>query len=158
MAWQDYLNLISFGLSANRPTAGNLDNPKVPRFYVATDSGVVSIWNPAINAWLNSDNMVSSITAAGASQGNSTPIVTNTVLVATATVSTHGVMLPAAATGLEITVVNVGPTFGNKVYPTLHQFINAGASSAADATVLGALKTTVYLAKDNLHWVTLRSA
>lgn len=158
MAWQDYLNIITFGLAANRPASP--DKPELTRLYFATDTGVVSAWNPTGKVWCvgNTVNLVSNINSAGATQGNATPIVTNTVLVTTATASSKGVLLPVAATGLEVTVANIGPTFGTKVYPQLHAFINAGASSAADGTVLAALKSTVYLAKDALHWVTLRSA
>lgn len=160
MAWNDYLSLLQFGLSANKPTAANVDKPELPKLYIATDTGTISVWNPTSKAWMNGSavNLVSSIVSAGATQGNATAITTNTVLVTTATASSKGVMLPAAATGLEVTIANIGPTFGTKVYPALHQFINAGASSAADATVLAALKSTVYLAKDALHWITLRSA
>ncbi len=160
MAWNNYLSLLAFGVAANRPTAANVDNPTLARMYVATDSGSISIWNPATKSWMNGNasNFVSNISSAGATQGNATPITTNTVLVTTATASSKGVMLPVAATGLEVTIANVGPTFATKVYPQLHAFINAGASSAADGTVLAALKSTVYLAKDATHWVTLRSA
>ena len=160
MAWQDYLNILMSGVAANRPTAANVDNPTVARQYLSTDTGSIDVWNPVTKAWapMNGAALLSNINSAGATQGSATPITTRTALVTTATASSKGVMLPAAATGLEVTIANVGPTFGTKVYPALHQFINAGASSAADATVLAALKATVYLAKDALHWVTLRGA
>lgn len=45
MAWQDYLNLFQSGLAANLPTS--VDNPTVPRFYYATDTNALYVWNPS---------------------------------------------------------------------------------------------------------------
>lgn len=159
MAWNDYLSILSSGLAANRPTpATNLDYPTVPRYYLSLDNGSLDVWNPTTKAWapVNGSGLLTNIASAGATQGSATPITSRTVIVATATASSKGVQLPAAATGVEVTVVNAGPTFGVKVYPFLHGTINAGASNVADTTVLAALKTTIYLAINATKWVTLR--
>lgn len=157
MAWNDYLNIVSAGLAANRPTSP--DKPELPRVYIATDTGSVSLWNPTARVWAanNGSGIPATIASAGATQGGATAVVNQVTLITTATASSKGVKLPVATTGLEVTLVNKGPTFGVKVYPNTGGFINAGASNAAD-TALAALKTTVYLAIDGLHWVTMRGA
>lgn len=161
MAWQDYLNIFSSGLAANRPTgATTIDNPLIPRLYLSTDTGNIDVWNQVTKAWapLNGSGLTPSIASAGATQGNATAITTRQVVVTTATASSKGVKLPAATTGQEVTIVNAGPTFGVKVYPFLGGKINAVATNGADTTVLGALKGTTYLALDTQKWIAIRGS
>lgn len=161
MSWQNYLSIISFGVEANRPSSvTTVDNPTIPRFYFATDTGSVSLWNPSTSAWaaVNGASLPGPIVSAGSTQGSATAIVNRVAAVTTATASSKGVRLPAAATGIEVIVANLGPTFGVKVYPATGDKINAVATNAADTTVLAALKSTRYLALDTTKWVTLRGA
>lgn len=151
-------SLCQVGLAANRPTQPSEVPVNTFFFYFATDSQALSLWNPTTNSWVadNGPTLPVAIVSAGATQGGATPIVNRTVVVTTATASSKGVELPTAATGLEVTVINKGPTFGVKVYPNVHGTINAGASNAADTTVLAAGKTTIYLALNATNWITIR--
>lgn len=153
-------SLCQTGLAAARPTQPSEVPTNTFVFFYATDTGALSLWNPVTNAWVADGGLgvVGSIASAGSTQLGATPITTRKVVVTTATASSKGVLLPVAATGLEVKVVNIGPTFGVKVYPNSHNFINAGASNAADTTALAALKTTTYLARDGVHWTTMRGA
>lgn len=153
-------SLCQVGLAANRPTQPSEVPVNTFFFYFATDSLGLSIWNPSTNSWVadNGPTLPMAIVSAGATQLGATPVTSRTVVVTTATASSKGVLLPAAATGIEVTIINKGPTFGTKVYPNSHAFINAGASNVADATVLAALKTTIYLALDATHWITIRGS
>lgn len=51
MAFNLYLSLFVSGLVANIPAAANVDNPKVPRLYYATDTNGTYVWNPLTVAW-----------------------------------------------------------------------------------------------------------
>lgn len=156
MSFNQYKDIIREGTLANRPTTP--DQSDFRQIYYATDVDTEYLWSPTLKVWANANGSVSSITAAGASQGNATPITTSKVVVATVSVSTHGVRLPAASTGLEVKVINNGPTFPLEVYPATGGIINALTSNAVDTTKLGVLKTTVYQAIDAKHWVTFRGA
>lgn len=156
MSFDSYKSLIKEGTLAQRPATP--DQSDFRQFYYAKDVDTTYMWSPTLAQWVSENGFISSITAAGATQGNATPITSSKVIVATATVSTHGVLLPAASTGLEVKIINIGPTFPTKVYPNTHGIINGGASNAADATTLAAFKTTIYQARDTQHWVTLRGA
>ena len=154
-------SLCQVGLAAARPTQPSEVPVNTFFFYFATDTQALSIWNPATNAWVADNGPTqpsTSIASAGSTQLGATPILTRTVQVTTATASSKGVLLPLAATGIEVTVINVGPTFGVKVYPNVHGTINAGASNVADTTVLAALKTTIYLALNSTKWITIRGS
>lgn len=126
--------------------------------YYATDTGDYYVWDPAAQVWRINGQKISSIVPAGSTQLGATLITTRKVVVTTATVSTKGVLLPVAVTGMEVVVINIGATFPLKVYPNSHAFINGGSSNAADTTSLASFKTTVYQARDTTHWVTLRGA
>ena|SRR5579872_4689246 len=154
-------SLCQVGLAAARPTQPSEVPVNTFFFFYATDTQALSLWDPSVNAWVadNGPTRPVPIVSAGATQGNATLITSRTVVVTTATASSKGVELPVAATGLEVTIINKpGNTFGFKVYPNTHAFINAGASNAADATVLAAGKTTIYVALDALHWVAIRGS
>lgn len=98
------------------------------------------------------------LTAAGTSQGTAAQITTALAIITVATtVSTRGVKLPAAATGLVITVGN-GATFGSKVYPFLGDKIGAAATNAADSTTLAINKANRYIAVNSVNWIVERGA
>ena len=97
------------------------------------------------------------LAAAGATQGNATLITSRKVNV-TASVSTEGVKLPVWATGLEVDVINVGTARKFKVWPNVNAKVSTGASNAADATLLPAMKDVVYKAVLTNTWMAFRSA
>lgn len=98
------------------------------------------------------------VTAAGATQGNATALTNFKNLVTVAlTASTKGVRLPTAATGLEIVVGNAA-TFGVKVYPASGGQIQAVATNGADGTVLAINKVNRYYAINSTKWIVLRGA
>lgn len=45
MAYNLYGSLFTFGLAAALPTS--VDNPNMPRFYYATDTNALYVWNPS---------------------------------------------------------------------------------------------------------------
>lgn len=95
------------------------------------------------------------LTAAGATQGNATPITSALAVVNVATtVSTHGVKLPVASTGLEVTVCAAG-SFGVKVYPFAGAKIGAANTNVADTT-LAVNKSNTYIAVSGTKWVVQR--
>lgn len=94
------------------------------------------------------------VAAAGASQGTATLISTGKVRV-TVTASTEGVRLPSAATGAQV-MISVPGAVGVKVYPFLHDKIDAGASNVAQALAAG--KTNIYNAYDTTHWTVMKGA
>lgn len=96
------------------------------------------------------------IAAAGASQGDATAITSQKVLVVTVTVSTEGIRLPAAATGIQVLVAN-GAGKGVKIYPATGDKIGAAATNAAD-TLLVTNKANLYQAVNTLLWVVLRGS
>jgi hypothetical protein len=149
-------SMFTSGLAAARPT-----NPNAPTntalWYFATDTGVISNWNPSTSLWQEGDSTQAGA-ATGATQQGALAITSRKIFVTTATASSKGVLLPLAATGLEVIVCNKGPTFGVKVYPNTNDQINAGTTNAADTTVLAKLKVTRYLAADANNWATLRGA
>lgn len=156
-----YRDIAKYGLDANKPTAKlglASDLPNTFQFYYATDTDILYKWNGTAWTAAGDNGMPVAISAAGATQGNATAITSRKAIVTTATASSKGVKLPAAATGLEVVVANVGPTFGVKVYPASGDKINALATNAVDTTVLAALKSTRYMAIDAVKWVTLRGA
>ncbi len=76
------------------------------------------------------------LTAAGATQGSAAAITSlNAIISVSSTVSTRGVRLPVATTGLEVEIANFG-AFGAKVYPATGCKIGANATNVADATLL----------------------
>lgn len=98
------------------------------------------------------------LTAAGTTQLGATAIVgSKAIVTVAATASTHGVRLPTAATGLEVTVANVG-AFGCKVYPATNGKIGAASTNAADSTVLAVNKANRYIAVNTTLWAVQRGA
>lgn len=173
MAWQDYLNVLTSGLFANLPTT--VDNPEVPRFYLCTDTGEIFVWVPAVvsksipspfttppvgGAWqlTNTNGSNTLIAAVGQTQGSATLITGKMAIVTAVATATHnGVKLPVPTTGREVTVVN-GTASGFKVYPSLHNFIQGGASNAADATNLAGYKANKYIGINKTTWAVQRGA
>ncbi len=97
------------------------------------------------------------LAAAGSTQGGATAITSQkAVVTAATTVSTKGVRLPAAATGLEVEVANAA-TFGFKVYPATGGKIGAASTNAADTT-LAINKANRYIAVNTTFWVVQRGA
>lgn len=173
MAWQDYLNIQTSGLLANLPTT--VDNPEVPRSYFCTDTGELYIWVPAVasksipspfttppvgGAWQLSgtNGPATLISAAGQTQGSATLITGKLAIVTAVATATHnGVQLPVPSTGREVTVVN-GTASGFKVYPAPHNFIQAGASNAADTVNVAAYKANKYIGVNKTLWAVQRGA
>lgn len=92
-----------------------------------------------------------SVTATGTTQLGAKAITvfyTNVVQVSTA--STKGVRLPAAATGLAITIVNTG-AFGVKTYPSTNGKIGSAATNASLVIAVG--KFQVFRAINKTQWV-----
>ena len=99
-----------------------------------------------------------SLTATGSTQGGAAAITAfKNVITVSTTASTHGVILPTAATGLTITIGNSG-TFGVKVYPAKGGQIAAVATNGADATVLAINKVNTYMAVNATRWIVYRGA
>jgi len=97
------------------------------------------------------------ITAAGSTQGSAVPITKTLAIVTVATtVSTKGVQLPAASTGLQVIVGNAA-TFGVKVYPATGGKIGAASTNVADTT-LAINKANQYIAVNKTFWVVQRGA
>jgi hypothetical protein len=98
------------------------------------------------------------VTAAGASQGTATAITSSLAIITVATsVSTHGVKLPVAATGLMVWLVNAATTFGVKPYPATGGKIGAASTNAADTT-LAINKANLYIARNTTYWAVQRGA
>lgn len=94
-----------------------------------------------------------SVTATGTTQLGAkaiTAFYTNVVQVSTA--STKGVRLPAAATGLTITLANTG-AFGVKVWPSTNGKIGSASTNAAWTTTLAVGKFQVFRAINKTLWV-----
>lgn len=160
MAWNDYLNLLTSGLSANLPASPDL--PTLNRQYFATDTGITYTWNPILKVWSadGGANGNTVVAAAGHTQGNATAIAATArrVIVATVVTATqNGVVLPTPVTGMEVQILN-GSSGGFKVYPALHNFIGAGASNAADTTNLAIGKANTYIAVSATKWVVQRGS
>lgn len=94
------------------------------------------------------------LAAAGSTQLGAGAITSSRVRV-TVTASTQGVLLPVAATGLEVHV-RVPGTVGVKVWPNANAKIDALSTNAAQALVAG--KGTIYEAYDTTHWITIKGA
>lgn len=93
------------------------------------------------------------VTATGTTQLGAkalTAFVNNVVQASTA--STKGVRLPAAATGLTITVMNGGAAFGVKVYPSTNGKIGSASTNSAWSTVLAVGKFQTYRAINKTLW------
>lgn len=98
---------------------------------------------------------VQSLVAAGASQGTAT-LVTSFVAIATVSLTSEGVRMIAAATGLWRFLFNASAVT-LRAYPFLHRFFDAGASNAD--IVIAAHKGVMFMAKgDGKTWVTLKGA
>jgi hypothetical protein len=110
----------------------------------------------AFNQYFNSSS-IQTIAAAGATQGNATPIPTTRgrIIKVTVTASTQGVKLPVASTGLQMDVL-ADPSVGVKVYPAAGGIIGAAATNAAVA--LAKNKVNTYYAVDKTHWRTATGA
>lgn len=99
---------------------------------------------------------ITTVAAAGASQGNATAIAaTAAVVLVTVTASTEGVKLPTAVAGQQIQVMVPG-TVGVKVYPAAGAAIDAGSSNAAQALAAG--KSNIFTATSTTAWKTLKGA
>jgi len=97
------------------------------------------------------------LAGAGATQGNATPITSQKALVTVSlTNSNHGVILPTAATGLEVEV-GCAATHSVKVYPAVGGKIGAASTNVAD-TLLAPNKANRYLAVNKTFWVVQRGA
>jgi hypothetical protein len=97
------------------------------------------------------------LTAVGSTQGGAAAITSTMAIVTVATtVSTKGVRLPAASTGLEVWVANAA-TFGCKVYPAAGGKIGAASTNVADTT-LAINKANQYIAVNKTLWVVQRGA
>lgn len=95
--------------------------------------------------------------AAGSnSQAGATAITKSRVIVTTVSATSRAVRLPAAATGREVEVYNVGAT-GVKVYPATGDKIAAGATNAV-GTAIAKNKAVKYFAQDATTWRTLVGA
>lgn len=124
------------------------------QFPVDTEAGSgAAPQSAALPTSAGSQGLWATVSAAGATQGDATALTAfkNLITVAT-TASTHGVRLPAAATGLEISVGNNG-TFGVKVYPATGDQIGANSTNAAFSTVLAINRVCRFLAVSGSKWL-----
>lgn len=151
-------SLCQTGLAAALPTSLSEFPSNTFCFYFATDTLILYAWNPTTGLWSTfSSGPAQLLAAAGETQGNATAITATLAIVTAYATTTHnGVVLPAAATGREVTVANKTGG-GIKVYPALHQYIAAGASNVAD-TILATKKANTYIAVDTSHWVVQRGS
>lgn len=185
MAQNNWLDMNRAGLAANLPATtwatgtvfSNNSTPGTPSTgvneapsypgnqtatYYATDTNVTYQWNPATQAWVIQPGAagLALIAAAGQTQGTATAITNQArrvIVTAVATATHNGIKLPVAVTGLEVEIVS-GVSGGFKVYPALHNFIQAGASNAADATNVAAFKSNTYIAVNATTWAVQRGA
>jgi len=135
---------------------------QIPGFRLLDGSLVNSIITPVNNMTGNGTPQAGTFTGMtvggtykGATQGNATAITSSLAIVNVATtVSTHGVKLPTAATGLEVTVCAAG-SFGVKVYPATNNRIGAANTNVADTT-LAINKSNCYIAVSATKWVVQR--
>lgn len=149
-------SLQTSGLAAARPTAPSEQPTNTFITYLATDTGVLSTWNPATNSWFV-EQVPQVIAAAGQTQGNATAILGVLAIVSALVTATHnGVRLPAVSTGLEVAVVSGIAVGGIKVYPATGNKIAAAATNGADATNLAALKTNYYIGVNKTLWSVAR--
>lgn len=161
MPWNDYASVFASGLAANLPTSPDI--PSLPRQYFATDTGFTYTWNPAAIAW-SADGSASGfavVAAAGHTQGNATaisPLKRRVIISALATATQNGLVLPTPVTNMEVQIINGVAAGGVKIYPALHNFIQAGASNAADTTNLAAGKSNTYIAVSASKWMVQRGA
>jgi hypothetical protein len=146
--WQ--FNLVGTESGAN--TGSNL------QLQAIADDGKTII---STQTWTRANGQTSgstqTLTAAGSTQGGATAITSSKVIVTVATtVSTKGVRLPVAATGLEVEVGNAA-TLGFKVYPATNGKIGAASTNAADTT-LAVNKVNRYVAVNTTLWIVQRGA
>jgi hypothetical protein len=91
------------------------------------------------------------LTAAGATQGNATAITSQYAIVTVSTTnSSKGVILPAASTGLYVTVAN-NASHGNKVYPAVGAKISAATTNTSFALTKN--KTIIFRAVSKTAWL-----
>lgn len=99
---------------------------------------------------------ITTVAAAGASQGNATAIAASaSVVVITVTASTEGVKLPTAATGKQVYIF-ADPAVGNKVYAAAAGQKIGAATTATTAYALVKNTATVFLAKNATNWLVLK--
>lgn len=151
-------SLCQAGLAANRPASADEFPANTFFQYLATDTGVISTWNPVTNTWsVGAAPQV--LAAAGQTQGSATPITGTKVIVTVLVTATHnGVKLPVASTGLVVLVANGSAAGGIKVYPAAGGKIGAATTNAADTTNLASLKVNEYVGVNKLLWAVQRGS
>lgn len=133
------------GFSGPQPAGNPAQLPSAAKFPggLALLAGAIGLGSPQV------------VAAAGATQGAAT-LVTGMVAIATVSLTSEGVRMIAAATGLLRFLFNTSAVT-LRAYPFLHGFIDAGASNAD--IVIPAHKGVLFIAKgDGKTWVTIRGA
>lgn len=65
------------------------------------------------------------------------------------------VVMPLAAEGLDITIVNDDSAQDIKIWPAVGDKMNGGTTDAADTTALGETVRRRYVAEDDENWITI---
>ncbi len=119
--------------------------------------GTLTAKNEVTSAGATSTAFPALITATGSTQlGAKALTVAYNYIIQASTASTKGIRLPAASTGLQVTIANAA-AFGVKVWPSTNGKIGAASTNAAD-TVLAVNKVNVYWARNKTYWAVLRGA
>lgn len=98
---------------------------------------------------------VTTVAAAGATQGNATSVSAARVCIVTVTASTQGIKLPVAVTGLRVEVF-AAQTVGVKVYPASGAKLQGAATNVA--VVLASNKANIYQAINGTTWRVIKGA
>lgn len=124
--------LVEHGHDMSGPTSRRPTNAEIGQEYYDTTIGAMLVYGN--NGWQvgSAVKNTATIAATGSTQANAAQIVTGSpcFVLVTAGDGTKGVILPAAAAGLEVTIKN-GAAAILKVYPSGAGVINALSASAA---------------------------
>ncbi len=149
---------LTNGLSLQTPATFSDTNAGSGQFPVDTQGpNGVAPQTVAYPTSAGSQGAFTSVTAAGATQGNATALTAfKNVITVALTASTKGVKLPTPVTGLEILIANAA-TFGVKIWPSTGSQIAANATNAV-GPVLAINKASRFLAVSSTKWIVLTGA
>jgi hypothetical protein len=159
MANNSWAALVTQGTAANRPTNPDI-TPGTGNLYIATDTGVVSIFAAGVwsdvsgNAGNISTGLTASVTQTLAGALQLTGDYNNVTVVGTAA---DAVKLPAATLGKQVWVTNSAASNAMGVFPQAATDIIDGGSAGAKVTV-SAAKSALFTCLSAGVWQSIGSA
>lgn len=113
------------------------------------------VWVEPLPLDLNALGLPYAVAAAGSAQGDAAALREGTNIVSGSD-STKGVILPAAAPGMEVWVITTVSAQTTKVYPATGASLDAGSANAAQT--IAAQKRVLYRATSKTQWYSILSA